>query len=165
LPLSDIGTLSQRVNEQMSESNRATPQVVPARGRPFEKGNSGRRPGSKNRSSLVSAALLEGEAEELVRKAVEKAKAGDVQMLKFLLSRVLPRERPVKIDLPRMDFAADAVDALGSIAQAVSEGMITPSEGAALATLVNSYARAIDIADLVARMDALETKVKGEFAP
>jgi hypothetical protein len=148
----------------MSVSNRATPQVAPARGRPFEKGNSGRKPGSKNRSSLVSSAL-EGEKEELVRKAVEKAKAGDVQMLKFLLSRLLPRERPVKIDLPHMVIADDAVDALGSIAQAVSEGTITPSEAAALATLVNSYSRAIDIADLVARMDALEAKYKGKFAP
>ena len=108
---------------------------------------------------------MEGEVEDLVRKAVEMAKAGDVQMLKFLLSRMLPRERPIKFDLPIMNFADDAVEALGSIAQAVSEGTITPGEGAALATLMNSYARAIDIADLVARMDALEAKIKGEFAP
>jgi hypothetical protein len=92
----------------MSASNRTTAQVVTTRGRPFEKGNSGRRPGSKNRSSLVLSALLEGEEEGLVRKAVEIAKAGDVQMLKFLLSRLLPRERPIKVDLPSMDFADDA---------------------------------------------------------
>ena len=149
----------------MSVTDRGTPQVVAARGRPFEKGNGGRKLGSKNRSSLVSAALLEGEVEDLVRKAVEMAKAGDVQMLKFLLSRMLPRERPIKFDLPIMNFADDAVEALGSIAQAVSEGTITPGEGAALATLINSYARAIDIADLVARIDVLEAKIKGEFAP
>ena len=93
------------------------------------------------------------------------AKAGDVQMLKFLLSRMLPRERPIKFDLPIMHFAYDAVEALGSIAQAVSVGTISPGEGAALATLINSYARAIDIADLVARMDALDAKIKGEPAP
>jgi hypothetical protein len=34
--------------------------------------------------------------EELVRKAVDLAKAGDVVMLKFLLGRILPRERVVK---------------------------------------------------------------------
>ena len=51
------------------------------------------KPGSKNRTTLVAAALLEGEAEELVRKAIELAKAGDVAMLKFLLERILPRER------------------------------------------------------------------------
>ena len=149
----------------MSVTDRGTSQAVAARGRPFEKGNGGRKLGSKNRSSLVSAALLEGEVEDLVRKAVEMAKAGDVQMLKFLLSRMLPRERPIKLDLPIMQYADDAVEALGSIAQAVSVGTISPGEGAALATLINSYARAIDIADLVARMDALDAKIKGEPAP
>jgi hypothetical protein len=73
----------------------ATSPLAP-RGRPFVNGNAGRRPGSRNRTTAVAAALLEGEAEELVRKAVDLAKAGDVPMLKFLLSRILPRERPIK---------------------------------------------------------------------
>ena len=62
-----------------------------ARGRPFERGNGGRRPGSKNRTTLVDEALLKGEERELVRKAIELAKAGDVPMLKFLLDRILPK--------------------------------------------------------------------------
>ena len=37
------------------------------------------------------AALLDGEAEALVRKSVELAKAGDLVMLKFVLGRILPR--------------------------------------------------------------------------
>jgi hypothetical protein len=41
---------------------------VPARGRPFSRGNSGRKPGSKNRATLVTAALVEGDAQELVGK-------------------------------------------------------------------------------------------------
>jgi hypothetical protein len=131
------------------------------RGRPFAKGNGGRPPGSKNRSSLILAALSDGDKEELIRKGLEIAKAGDVSMLKFLLSRILPRERPIKIDLPRIEFADDAVEALGSIARAVSEGSIVPSEGADLATLVNLSAHAIEIADLVKRIDALEAKMIG----
>ena len=81
----------------------------PVRGRPFARGNGGRKSGSKNRASLLAAALLEGEAERLVRTAVEIALAGDAVMLKFLLGRLLPWERLIKIDLPRMDFADDAV--------------------------------------------------------
>jgi hypothetical protein len=115
------------------------------------KGNPGRKPGSKNRSSLVAAALLEGKKEQLIRKAIELATGGDMQMLRFLLSRILPRERLIKLDLPQLDLADDAVEALGDITGAVSEGMISPSEGAALATLMNSYARAIDVTDLVRR--------------
>jgi hypothetical protein len=144
----------------MGSSTHAKSQVPDVRGRPFAKGNSGRRPGSKNRSSQILAALLEGDEVELVRKAVEIAKAGDIQMLKFLLSRMLPRDRPIKIDLPQMNSADDAVEALGRITRAVSGGIITPIEAAALATLVNSYARAIDLADVVKRMDALEGKMR-----
>jgi hypothetical protein len=47
----------------------------------------------------------------------------------------------------------------------VAEGRMTPSEGAAVAPLINSCARAIDMADLVKRMDALEAQIKGGRAP
>ena len=134
------------------------------RGRPFINGNPGRKPGSKNRATLLAAALLEGEAEKLLRKAVALAKAGDVVMLKFLLGRVLPRERLIKFDLPHMDFADDAVEVLGHIMRAVSEARISPNEGAALATLVNSYREAIDVADVVKRLDSLEAAIKGAVA-
>ena len=38
---------------------------------------------------------------------------------------------------------------------------ITPSEGAALATIVKSYTDAIDMADVVKRLDALEAQIRG----
>ncbi len=132
-----------------------------ARGRPFIKGNPGRRPGSRNRATLVAAALLEGEAEALTRKAVELARAGDVVMLKFLLGRLLPRERTLELDLPAMQFADDAVEALGAVMRAVSEGKLSLSEGAALATVVKSFSEAIDLADVVKRLDSLEAKLSG----
>jgi len=128
-------------------------------GRPFPKGNGGRPPGSKNRASLISAGLLQGEKEELLRKAIELAMAGDAPMLKFLLSRILPRERLIAIDLPEMKFAEDGVEVMGQIMRAVCEGKISPSEGANLAAMVNSYSRAIDLVDLVKRMEALEARL------
>jgi hypothetical protein len=135
--------------------------VIPAthRGRPFADGNPGRKPGSKNRTTLVAAALLDGEAEELVRTAVERAKAGDGPMLKFLLSRIFPRERLIEFDLPPMNFADDAVASLGRILAAVAQGRISPSEGASLSALIDTYTRAIEMADVVKRLDALEAKL------
>jgi hypothetical protein len=144
----------------MDQSSNA-PKVPATRGRPFSQGNPGRTPGSKNRTTIVAAGLLEGEAQQLLRKAVELAKGGDVPMLKFLLGRILPRERLIMLDLPGMEFADDAVEALGCIMRAVSEGRISPSEGSALAGLTNSYSHAIDMADVVKRLDSLEVQVKG----
>ncbi len=143
----------------MSRSGRNVPKVATPRGRPFANGNCGRPQGSKNRTTLLAAALLEGEAEALLRTAIAVANRGDVGMLKFLLGRLLPRERMIQLDLPQMDFADDAVAALGHIMRAVSEGRISPSEGAALAVLINSQTRAIDIADVVKKMDALLAKL------
>ena len=117
--------------------------------------------GLANRASLISAALLQGDKEELLGKAVQLAKNGDVPMLKFLLSRSLPRERLIAIDLPEMNFADDGVEVMGQIMRAVCEGKISPSEGANLANVLNSYTRAIDMADLVKRMEALEARFNG----
>jgi hypothetical protein len=136
-------------------------QVISQRGRPFVKGNPGRKPGSRNRASVVAAALFEGEGEELARTAVQLAKTGNLVMLKFLLGRLLPRERLINIELPTMETADDAVEALGSVLRAVSEGKISPSEGAAVAALISSYSQAIDRADVVKRLDDLEELIKG----
>ncbi len=135
-----------------------TPRV---RGRPFAKGNGGRPPGSRNQNTLILAALLDGERGELVRKGIELAKDGNVPMLQFFLSRLLPRERVISLDLPKMETADDAVAALATITSAVCEGKITPGEAACLADLINSSARAIDNADVVRRMDALEARING----
>jgi hypothetical protein len=145
----------------MSDSaNAKASRLSPPRGRPFIDGNPGRRPGSRNRATVIASALLEGEAEELLRKAIELAKGGDAAMLKFLLGRMLPRDRLIKVDLGRMDFADDAVEAMSTIIDAVSEGKVSPGEAAALATLVKFYAEAIDLADVVKRLDVLEAQIK-----
>jgi hypothetical protein len=46
----------------------------------------------------------------------------------------------------------------------VADGAITPSEGAALATVVNAHAQAIEQADLVKRVDALEAQLRARGA-
>jgi hypothetical protein len=126
------------------------------RGRPFEKGNGGRKPGSKNKTTQIAEALLKGEEEELVRKGIELAKAGDPQMLKFFLDRILPKDRTVRIDLPAMERADNAVDALGAIVNAIGDGRITLNEGAAMSSLVFDYARAIKIHEHEFRLDRIE---------
>jgi hypothetical protein len=40
-----------------------------------------------------------------LQKAVELALSGDVPMLRFLLSRLLPRDRLIRIELPQLEFA------------------------------------------------------------
>src|SRR5450759_6030478 len=126
------------------------------RGRPFAKGNGGRKVGSRNRATLLADALPEGEQEELVRKGIELAKAGDPQMLKFFLDRILPKDRPVKIDLPPIESRSDLTAAYAAIVQTVGAGEITPSEGSAVAALLASIARFIDDVEVVAQFRKMD---------
>jgi hypothetical protein len=133
-----------------------------SRGRPFRKGNSGRRRGSRNRSSVIAAALVRGDAAALAQKAKEIGLAGNVPMLIFLLGRLLPRERLIMFDLKPINFASDAVEVLGDIMRGISQGKITPKEGASLAEVVNWTVRAIEIVDVVKRVDALEKRLQAD---
>jgi hypothetical protein len=130
------------------------------RGRPFTNGNPGRKAGSKNKTTLIGQALLKEAEEKLLRKAIEIAQAGDVPMLKFLLDRILPKERSIHVELPKLFVASDAVDALGAIVDRVANGQIAPYEAASLATLIDGYARAFKVEDLELRLDSLERELQ-----
>ena len=64
------------------------------------------------------------------------------------------------MELPKLLVASDAVDALGAIIDGVAIGQIAPYEAASLATLIDGYARAFNVADLELRLDSLERERK-----
>lgn len=76
------------------------------------------------------AALLEGEAEALTRKAVELALQGNALALKLCLDRLHPprRDPPVAFSLPSVASAEDLARAMAAIAAAVAAGELTPAE-------------------------------------
>src|SRR5689334_15457300 len=104
------------------------------RGRPFEIGNPGRPKGSRNKATLAVEAILEGEAEVLTRKAVERALEGDIQALKLCLERLLPprRERLVGLRLRPIKCATDAATAGSAIIAAVACGDLSVGEASGL---------------------------------
>ena len=89
------------------------------------------------------------------------AMGGNVAMMKFLLDRNLPKERPIQLELPHLNFANDSVDALAAIVDAVSSGQISPREAGDLAQLVSAFTRAIETSDLEMEIDSLKAKFNG----
>jgi len=136
------------------------------RGKPFEKGNranpNGRPQGSRNKATILAQNLLDGETEELVRKCVEMALAGDGTAMRICIERLIPprKDRPVNIDLPRMSCVDDTVRAMAVISSGVAGGEITPSEGQILSGMVENYRKAIEATELEQRIGELEKKVK-----
>jgi hypothetical protein len=126
----------------------------------FAKGNKvgGSKAGSRHRVTKAIEALLEGEAEELTRKAVEMALEGDTVALRLCLDRLAPprKDSPISIRLPKVYDLKDAVDASTSVLDAVSEGEITPDEGVRVLSLLSAHKALIETCDLEARITALE---------
>ena len=129
------------------------------RGRPWPKGTSGNPKGpgtgSRNRATLALDALAEGEASEVLRATVERAKAGDVTAAALILSRVWParKGRPVRFALPPLESLADVPRAT---AATVAAGELTSDEAAGLSGVLAAHVRATEAADLEARIAALE---------
>jgi Family of unknown function (DUF5681) len=137
------------------------------RGRPFKPGKSGnpsgRPEGARNKATVLIETLLAGEADALGRKVVELAKEGDVTALRMCLDRLCPprRDRPVQFKLPAIETAADLMTASAALLQAVAAGELTPGEAGDVGRLIEGHAKAIEITDVQARLDALEAKENG----
>ena len=78
----------------------------------------------------------------------------------ILLSRLWPRRkgRPVALDLPALNTAADVSAALAVTAAAMAEGTISPEEAGAVAAVIETQRRAMETLELEARIAALEER-------
>jgi hypothetical protein len=146
----------------MTAENPAAMQRPRGRGKPFRPGQSGnpagKPKGTRHRVTILAEQLLDGEAEELTRKAIKLALSGDTVALRMCLDRTLPprRDRPVRFKLPELASAADATKAMGAITTGVASGELTPAEAADLSRSIESYVRAIEASDIERRLCALE---------
>lgn len=124
----------------------------------FAPGNPGKPRGARHKATRAVEALLEGEAEALTAKAVEKAMEGDTTALRLCLERIAParKDAPVQFDLPRMETAEDAAGAAQAVLSAVSGGDITPLEGASVMGLIETFRRTLELTDIEARLKRLE---------
>lgn len=141
-----------------------TEKTVPKQLTPFKPGKSGnpagRPKGARNKTTMAIEALLEGEAEELTRKAIEMAKGGDGPALRMCLDRLAPprKDAPVCFELPPIKTVADAVEASSALLSAVAGGDVTPDEAARIMTLLTSHKVLVETGEFERRLELLEGK-------
>ena len=82
--------------------------------------------------------------------------------LRLCLERILPprRDRPISVELPRIETPQDIADASAEVMRAVSEGTITPNEGQAVMAMLETHRRAVEVAELSNRLDRLEEQLE-----
>jgi hypothetical protein len=134
----------------------------PVRGRPFEHGNPGRPPGSKNKVTRFLVELVENEGETLTRKLIDLAKTGNPRFLLYCMDRLLPQRRgqPINLELPKIDRVQDVAPAIAAVSHAVSNGIVTPEEGSRIVGVLDSYANAIIASELAVRLEKIESVLK-----
>ena len=131
-------------------------------GVPFKPGQSGnpkgRPKGARNKSTLAFEALLDGEAEAITRKAIEKAKGGDMTAIRLCLDRLVPpvKDRPVTFEMPQIESAADAATAAGAVGEAVAAGELTPCEASEVSKVLGAYVATLETSELEQRITKLE---------
>ncbi len=141
----------------MTNAPRKRPAKTPV-GRRFEKGNPGKKPGTRSRVTILAEKLMQDDADDVVRAVIEQAKAGDMQAAKLILDRIAPPRRgsPVLFDIPKIEAPADLVAAIAALVAATAEGALSPDEAAVVAGLLETQRRAIETVELEARLAALE---------
>jgi len=105
----------------------------------------GRREGSRNRATLALQALLDGEGERIIRKAVDMALAGNETALRLVLERLLPvaKDRPITLDLPKLAKPSDVAEAVRRAVEAVATGEVTPAEAETVLKLLEALRTAL----------------------
>lgn len=123
----------------------------------FRKGRSGNpagRPRGTSKADKLRRAI-EGELDGIIEAMVAAAREGDVSAAKLLLDRTIPALKPMDtpVTLPTGEGLAHTGAA---ILDAVGYGKLTPDQGAKLLQGLGSLARVEEVAELRARLDALE---------
>ena len=126
----------------------------------FATGNPGKPKGSRNRATQATQRLIDDQSEAITQKAIEMALAGDTVALRLCIERIAParKDAPVEFNLPNVETARDAAQAASALLRAVSEGVVTPLEGATVMGLLEQYRRTLEASDFEKRIEALEAK-------
>lgn len=136
---------------------------------PFVKGQSGnpagRKPGTLTKQDKLRLQIAEG-VPSIIAAMIEQAKAGDTAAAKLLLDRTLPTLRPVDAPAPLSlgTGPADLAGAAQAVLSSLVTGETTPDQAASFAAVLASLARVKEVAELIARIEALERSAARENA-
>lgn len=124
----------------------------------FTSGNPGRPRGARHKTTILAEKLMSDDAEAIVKKVVDAAKAGDLTAARLVLDRIAParRDNPVRFDMPAIESPADAAKASAAILAAVAAGDLTPSEADQISKVVDAFVRALEAHEFERRLQALE---------
>jgi len=108
----------------------------------------GKKPGTRNRATVLREALADGEDLAAARIVIDKALAGDAVAARFIVDRLTPRPRgrAIALDLPQGEKAGDVLAASNATIAAMASGEITPDEALMVTRVLDGRLRALKAA-------------------
>lgn len=134
------------------------------RGAPFKKGQSGnpsgKPKGARHKVTVLAEKLMQDDARSIVEAVLTAAKGGDMTAARLVLERIAPvrKGRPVRLNLPTVQTAADVAAAMSALTTAMASGDVTPEEAATVASVFEIRRKALETEELEHRLMALEQK-------
>ncbi len=138
----------------MSDRKNGTKTGRDEKGR-FGPGNPGKPKGARHKATIAAMALLDGEAEAITRQCIQQALGGDTTALRLCLERIVPARKDVPLP-ERVDLGGELSRDIDIVLNAVASGLITPSEADALAKILESKRKIIELTEIEERLCALE---------
>jgi len=101
---------------------------------------------------------MENHGEAIIKQCQVLALKGDATALRLCVERLIPVSRPWnnRVPMPAVKTAADLQTAWQSVLKQVALGNISPQEGEAIASILDTRRRALETDVFEARLRALE---------
>lgn len=113
---------------------------------------------------MVNKTLTPKRLRKVLLKLYSLAREGDMLAVKEVLYRTIGKvksmdaETAARIELPELTNAKDTVKASNAILRAMTDGRLTPDDGAKLAAIVDLARRSLETNELAERLGALERR-------
>lgn len=130
----------------------------------FRKGKSGNpagKPKGARDKRTALRELLQPHADDLVKKAVELALAGDTTALRICIDRCIPAIKAKDEPVTLQGLTGTLAQQGQVVLTALASGIITPDQAAAVMQVISAQARIIEVDELDKRIAALEGKSDG----
>jgi len=153
------------MNETSACRNDARRRDANGRFVPGQSGNpAGKKPGTRNRATVLREALADGEGVAAARIVIDKALAGNAVAARFIIDRLEPRRRGrvVSLDLPEGASAGAVVAAYDTTLRAMASGEITPDEALTVTRVLDGRLRALKAAARAKRQTKSPSTRAGE---
>jgi hypothetical protein len=131
---------------------------------PGQSGNpAGKVPGTRNRKTVLMAALRDGEGEAAARVVIEKALAGDAVAARFVVALISPkpRGRTIHLDMPE-DDDCNVVSAFNAALRALCSGEITPDEALQVSRFLDGRRKVLQAWQLEEKLTSYGRTIPGD---